>query len=238
MLNQQRVEEKTVSVAELEEIFAGTDEARLFEFIKAELPEEYAVIMNQLVSFMNTSDEFISEKAAFDAGFTQGAEVMENFIEANWVFLQTAPDPELISMGEKTEGLLERLKVRDTALCASFARGTPLTQEDKSKVKQYGFNLTDFDIVVVAAISAGKKRPAFRSAATDSDWEELMARVYPAMRSDTFDELLNAEDPLQMSDSALCDMTSAMMSEIMRDTPQRQAMWVASMNENAEPQSP
>jgi len=231
MLNQQRVEENTVSVAELEASFANTEEGRLFEFIKAELPEDYNAMMNRLVGFVNSAEGLGSEKESFDAGYAEGAEMMDDFLQENWKHLQTAPDAKLIEMGSATARLFSVLELRDVALCASLARGVTMQQADKFKLQQYGVNVVDLDIAVVGAISAGKKSPfSPRAVASEADWDELMARVYPELLPDSFDELLNTEDPTQMSDQALCDMTSAMMSEVMKDTPERQAMWIASMN--------
>lgn len=237
-MNQQRIDSGTVSIAELEKSFSNSDEGRLFEFIKAEFPDDYEEIMNRLVTGMNAFDKTGSEESAFEYGYNLGAELMEDFMNKNGIHIQTAPDAALLSMGLAQEGLLAELKTRDPSLCAAFARGESLKESDKARLKEMGINIINLDIVVLAAISAGKKRPHFRTPATDSDWEELMSRVSPALSPETFDELLNTDDPLQMTDKSLCDMTSAMMSEIMNDTPERQAMWIASMHSDPEPYAP
>lgn len=238
MFSEQRAQKETVTLAELEEFLAGTDEGRLFEFIKTEMPDDYSVMMNRLVGFMNTSEEFSSEKAANDAGFAQGGEAMNALLEANWVHLQTAPDAELIRLGLATESLYARLKTLDTALCASFAKGSIRTMEDQIKLKEYGIDMVNLQILTVAAISSGKRHNTFRTLATDSDWQEIFERTYPALRPETYEEYLNTDDLMQMTDQALCDFESALITEMMRESPERQAMWIATINDDGELPTP
>lgn len=228
------VVDKPTTAADFEIMFAENGFGPFYELIKTELPEDYEIIMGKLMDFANTSPDFSSEEAAFEAGYEKGREILTEFMKSNWRHLEAAPDAELIAVGQVMSGLFSDLNATDLATCGSLARGEAMQQADASAIDRHREVMTEASTVFIKAIVAGKKRPTYRQTASETDWENLIAQVTPAMTPQYLDEVFNAVDPMSMSDAALCEMSTLMLKEMMRESPERQSVWIASMYEGGE----
>lgn len=214
--------------ADMEKVILDGEGANIFGLIKTEFPDDYNRFLSELVQLSNTADSFASEAAAVDAAYNLGAEFMQELMGSNMHHIATAPDKEVLAVGAVTEALYRKLEGND-GRCAALARGEAFQQTDSVYLGSTTSELLDVNFVLIEAIAAGRKRPVSRKLADDADWEELWLRYSPSLESETLDELIAVGDAFQMTDKSVCNATRVMIEEMMRDPPERQVMWIASM---------